>query len=541
MSNWKRLKHDCPICNGQRKHKDCRQSLSSGLVFCHDDTANPTGWIFRKHDSNGFGIWQHEAGATAYTEQAQIDREQARQARQAQKQAQRQAQIAAQLPAVERDRWNRNLIQSLPLSAIDRTHLVDRGFLPEWIEADGYRTVEPWQALPTSFPLNFPGRSLRDSLAVQSIGIVCPIPNVDGQIVGFQVRQRDGSNGRYRWVSCQNAPVHLDGEMPIGVYVPIEGVQGDAVWLVDSPAIKASLARYRLNAPVIGATNGSFSSSSQNTTHTLATLFDRHPSVKRLVFVPDAGDVKNQSVMQRWQSQFEFCAKLGYEVAIAWWGQISKEECDIDELPPEQFGQICYLSFAEFAAIAIEHGGLDPSAEPTSYQQRVDRAQRYLNTLALTPDLELDCEFLPDELWQKLPLTGIVSLLSRKGSGKSKAMLKPAIAHYVQQGKRVLSVTPRVVLGLEQCEKFSGLDFEMRWIDTLGSTQEAQSQQPAGSCCWDSFWRIADQHWDVLILDEARLGLKHLATANTAVKARRPQILKMLAQLVGRVLAKGGL
>ncbi|NJL19583.1 MAG: DEAD/DEAH box helicase family protein [Leptolyngbyaceae cyanobacterium SM1_3_5] len=541
MSQWKRLKRDCPICEGQRKHKDCRQSLSSGLVFCHDDTANPSGWIFRGHDAQGFGIWQSAANAAAFAEQSQVDREQERQAKRARKQAERDAKIAAQLPAVERDKWNRKLTQSLSLSPIDRVALLDRGFKPEWIEADGYRTVEQWQSLPIGFPHNFPGRTVRGGLSIQSIGIACPIPNVDGQIVGFQNRQRDGSNGKYCWASCENSRVHLDAEMPIGVYVPLGEVQGDTVWIVDSPAIKGSLARYRLNAPVLGATNGGFASSPNTTQDTLTKLFDRHPTLKRLVFAPDAGDVKNKAVMQRWRSQYEFLTKLGYQVDVAWWGQISKEECDIDELPPEQFDQIRYLNFAEFVAIAVEHGGLDASAAPTSYQQRVDRAQRYLNTLALTPDLELDCEFLPPDLWQKLPLTGIVNLLSRKGSGKSKAMLKPAIAHFVEQGKRVLSITPRVVLGLEQCAKFSSSNFEMRWIDALGSTEEAQRQQPAGSCCWDSFWKIADQHWDVLILDEVRLGLKHLATSNTTVKKRRPQILKMLAELIRRIIANGGL
>lgn len=543
MSQWNYLKRDCPICNGDRKHKDCRQSLTTNLVFCHDDQANPIGWKFRGHDRNGFGIWQSEEDASAFTEQSQAERERERAAKQAQKQARRDAQIAAQLPAVERDKWNRKLIQPLSLSAIDHVHLLDRGFLPEWIEADGYCTVEQWQALPFGFPLNFPGRSQNGKLVVKGVGILCLIRDVNGQIVGFQVRHRDGSIGRYHWVSCQNSPVHLNGEMPIGVYVPIEELQGDAVWLCDSPAIKASLARYRLNAPVIGATNGSFASSPETTQDALTKLFDRHTNLKRLVLAPDAGDVKNKAVMQRWRSQHKFLTKLGYQVQFAWWGQISKDDdCDIDELAPAKFDQIRYLSLEEFEAIAIEQGGIVLKTEVEGeYTERVKQAQKYLNTLYLTPDLELDCEFLPPELWQKLPLTGIVNLLSRKGSGKSKAMLKPAIASFVEQGKRVISVTPRVVLGLEQCEKFSGLNFKMRWIDTLGSTQEAQSQQPAGSCCWDSFWKIANQHWDVLILDEVRLGIKHLATSNTAVKERRPQILKMLAELVRRVIASGGL
>ncbi len=140
------------------------------------------------------------------------------------------------------------------------------------------------------------------------------------------------------------------------------------------------------------------------------------------------------------------------------------------------------------------------------------------------------------DLWQQLPTAGIVAIQSRKGSGKSKAILKPLIHHYKQQGKRILSVTPRVVLGLEQCVKF-----EMHWIDELGETKEAQRLQLAGGVCWDSLWRIAEQHWDVLILDETRLGLKHLATANTAVRQRRPQIMLMLSNLIHRLLSHAGL
>ncbi|NJL20124.1 MAG: hypothetical protein HC895_03670 [Leptolyngbyaceae cyanobacterium SM1_3_5] len=377
MSNWKRLGRDCPICNGQRKHKDCRQSISTGLIFCHDDTANPTGWIFRKHDSNGFGIWQAEADATAYAEQPQLERDREREARQRQKQQRQAAELAAQMPAVERDRWNRKLLKSLSLSEADRAHLLDRGFKPEWIEADGYCSIAQWQALPAGFPLNFPGRTKRGGFVAKSSGIVCPTPDVEKQIVGLQNRQHDGSQGRYCWGSCENAPVHLNGEMPIGVYVPIADVQGDAVWLVDSPVLKGSLARYLFNVFVIGATNGSFASSFKTTRHTLTTLFDRYPMLKRVRLTPDAGDVRNKSVMKRWLVQHDFLIKLGYEVDVAWWEQITKEECDIDELPPTQFDQIRYLSFAQFEAIAREQGGLAALNRKATISNRA-AADRYI-------------------------------------------------------------------------------------------------------------------------------------------------------------------
>jgi len=65
MTNWKRFtRGECPICAGARK--DCRQSTSSGLIFCRDTEANPFDYVFRGTDSNGFGIWAYKADAESW-------------------------------------------------------------------------------------------------------------------------------------------------------------------------------------------------------------------------------------------------------------------------------------------------------------------------------------------------------------------------------------------------------------------------------------------------------------------------------------------
>ena len=535
----------CPICSGERK--DCRRNTSTDILYCRTALVSPpSGWSCLGEDRHGFwkyaeahGDW-NETQRLQYQEQHELRRQ-----RLLQEQARQQA---VTLPAQQRDRYYRRLLAELPLHPLDRADLQQRGLTDQQIQVLGAKSVEQWQRLSASFSHTLPGVNLNGtSLNTPGAGYICPIPDVDGYIVGFQIRFRvvEEDEARYKWLTSAtkkrpHGPTpHLpNGELPLAVYTSTRPSAGLA--LVEGTGLKPYLVSQRLGITAIGAAGGAWASSPETLKATLAQLTADRPS-KRVTFYPDAGDVRNRSVISRWQNLQTLLESWGYTVQVAWWGQISKAEADIDELNSSQLKTIRCLHPATFWAIAIEQGGLEAAVkqgnvELDAYWQRVTDAQRKLNTLSSYPDVELDCEFLPTDLWQQLPTSGIVAIQSRKGSGKSKAILKPLIHHYKQQGKRILSVTPRVVLGLEQCVKF-----DMHWINELGETEAAQSLQLAGGVCWDSLWRIAEQHWDVLVLDETRLGLKHLATANTAVRQRRPQIMLMLSNLIHRLLSHAGL
>lgn len=442
MSGFTHFKHgDCPICNGASKN--CRQSQSTSLIFCRDTSVNPTGYIYRGDDVHGFGMWQASSDAEAFTSQAKDERNQQRREFLEASLRRQQQQIKQQMPAIQRDKWYRKLLDQMVLTDVDREKLLARGLTPEQIIRDGYRSLTAWQKVKKDFPPNLPGILPHGAINAHADGILCPIPNKDGLIISCQIRLHDGTDGRYRWLTSatknnlDGVTSHLDGELPLGVFYPAEAeFLGEEIWLTEGTSIKPSITSKQLGVPVLGAASGRFDTSPETAKATIEHLSTKY-STKVLTFAVDAGDVANTcGVSQRWLSQFDLFQKLGYQCRVAWWGQVDKSFSDIDELKPLQLSDIRYLSIEEFKELCIKWGGLIPSGtdfykatnnstsrktdEPTDYSQRVASAQRKLHTLSYPADLICDPaqKYLPN-LVGKIPTKGIVFPKSPKGSGKS--------------------------------------------------------------------------------------------------------------------------
>ena len=536
MSGWTRLGHDCPICNGDRKHKDCRQSVESGLIFCHDDKADPTGWIFRGFDKYGFGIWQDELDAKAFSEKSKEERQRERLERQQQQRQRKQAQIAAQMSADERDRWNRQLLEILSLNAGHRDSLQARGFQPDQIDATGYRSVEQWQTIPESFSANFPGRTSQGNLAVKLPGTLCPVLNVEKQIVGFQNRRDDDSEGRYNWLSSKVAPVHINGELPLGVYQP-EQSKGQAIWLTDSPAIKSDLASQLLGVPVVGATNGNFHGSPNLTQHTLSVLSDRYQTT-HLILALDAGDVKNRAVCQRWQQQHKFLSDLGYSIWFAWWGQVEKTDCDIDELKSGQFGQIQFISLKDFEAIASEHGGLEAkplTKKEQKAQQRERRRQLARNQYQHLSQLKAE-RFLtintPNLNFDELALEpgAVYVLCSAKGTRKTEG-----VRSILPRFKNIYSWFSRIALGREECHRL-----DLTWREEM---ERYQGFLKVGFCS-NSSYKFNPRHLQdngLLLVDECDQVFDHNFSSICNRDGVRPLILNSLSAHIAAAVSGNGM
>lgn len=536
MSGWTRLRRDCPICSGDRKHKDCRQSVESGLVFCHDDKANPSGWIFRGFDKHSFGIWQDEIDAKAFSEKSKEERQQERLERQQQQRQRKQAQIAAQMPVDERDLWNRKLIESLSLSANDQANLEARGLELGQLEAEGYRSVEQWQAIPENFPASFPGRTSQGNLAAKLPGILCPIPNVQGQIVGFQIRRHDDSEGRYGWLSSKAAPIPIDGELPLGVYQP-EQFKGQAIWLTDSPAIKSSLASQLLSVPVVGATNGSFYGSPELTRDTLSVLSERYQTT-HLILALDAGDVKNRAVCQRWQQQHQFLTDLGYSIWFAWWGQVEKRDCDIDELKSGQFGQIQFISLKDFEALASEHGGLEAkplTKKEQKAQQRERRRQlaqsQYQQLSQLTAERFLTIN-TPKLDFEELALEpgAVYIICSAKGTSKTEGII-PILPRF----KNIYSWFSRIALGREECHRLN-----LTWREEMGGYQGFLKV----GFCSNSSYKFNPRHLQesgLLLVDECDQVFDHNFSSICNRDGVRPLILNSLSAHIAAAVSGNGM
>jgi hypothetical protein len=286
--------------------------------------------------------------------QAERDDRQRALSRRRQERAEAEAQRRAEaLPPQERDRLYRSLLAQLPLHPADRSDLHRRGLSDEQIEAWGVRSVEQWQRLDQELPHELAGVSLDGrSLITPRPGYLCPIRDVNGYIVGFQLRARVSKDRRYGWLTGRtkkrpNGPTnHLpNGELPLVVNRPGKA-QRQSIALVEGLGAKPFILSQRLGLVTIGAAGGLFAASAE----TLKLSLDKL-GVKTIEFYPDAGAVQNKDVLRQYRATWKLLKAWGYEVRIGWWGQEDKRvHRDIDEL--EDLSQIQFLSIAEFEAIA---------------------------------------------------------------------------------------------------------------------------------------------------------------------------------------------
>jgi energy-coupling factor transporter ATP-binding protein EcfA2 len=193
-------------------------------------------------------------------------------------------------------------------------------------------------------------------------GYVVGIPGLDGKIIGGQKRcdiDLDGK-GRYRWAFTAGSsalPVGgINTEMPVAVYSAAEPT---CVALVEGTGVKPYLASKVLGAIALGAAGGNHLSSMSQ----VGPIIAANPDLSLLV-IPDAGDVLNNAVMRR----HEATANAFPQALFLYWGQETKEACDIDEQP--DLSNALYLDWAEFKALSGDLLGAPsilalPAAAPT--------------------------------------------------------------------------------------------------------------------------------------------------------------------------------
>jgi len=510
--------------------------------------------------------------------------------RQYQEEQAKRDRLSGEMPAVERDKHYREILRQLSLSFEDKQDLVRRGFTESQILKSGFKSVERWQKLTRTFPGNLPGIGKQgDSLISHTPGYVCPIVNSDRLIVGLQVRKRvvlDGDKNRYYFLS-QNSAIRIDDQIPLAVFSP-DDRQADRIALIEGLGAKPFLACERLNMPVIGASGGHWVASLNHLRKSLVELGAK----EEVVIFADAGSVSNKDVARQYKRTAEAIVNLGYTPIFAWWGQVNKSFGDIDELQPEEFTSIRYLSLVEFERLCIKWGGLEPSASritPINYDERVGEAQRRLHTLSYPADLICDprTKYLPD-LVGKIPTSGIVLLKSPKGSGKShqiKQIKRHLCGHWEEKvtypemtapeqlnvfkaakkqikpapiiertwnpglGKKFISINARIALGREQSIKWeftyiedADLDSGKEEFGTKLTTESILENTSEIGLCADSLAKLKHRDWSnhVIVIDEIELVLNHVSTSSTC-RDKRSEILKVIQDKIRESVDNGGL
>jgi len=227
----------------------------------------------------------------------------------------------------ERDKAIRAMRDSLGLITRHRHDLRKRGLSEEAIEQGLFFSLNKGEnPMPSSVPMEFPGVQKKGNqkyIYSRVSGYACVSFNEKGQATGFQIRNDTNNDGnpKYLWLK----DLHLkNNEMPLTT-INLEMVKEGKIPLLVEGILKPFIVAHKFNAPVIGASGGSFVGSMSQLKRMLG-------DQKEVIIVPDAGDVVNTHTQGRWTHLINQLERLGLTVQVMWWDQIAKSDRDIDEL-----------------------------------------------------------------------------------------------------------------------------------------------------------------------------------------------------------------
>lgn len=592
----------CPVCSGI--NGACR-TLEDDTVFCHSladarKGEKINGYICVKPASGHTATFKPDNSAE-WSEKRRREWEALKAQRQQKAKLEEQQRRERALSADERHQLYTQILEQLSLDSATLNDLHKRGFTTAEIDACSFKSVAKWQKLEAPIDKRLPGIGFNGrSLITSGDGYLCPLYDLQGRIVALQLRLHNPPDGnRYRWLSSsgQTLALYPEGENPLTVLRPTGKPEGIA--LVEGTGAKPFLVAHRLNQLVIGAAGGQWTLSLKLLKQYLEGAHSSPRKEKIITLYPDAGDVTNPQVVHRWRKVANLLTSWGYTVTFAWWGQVDKSFPDIDELQPERYDEIRYLSICEFKALCIKWGGLKPEQEsnitPIDYEQQVALAQKKLHSLTYPADIVCNPskKYLPD-LLGKIPLQGIVAIKARKGSGKSyqikqiknhccgcwsERTIYPEIPQLPPEqlslfdkskpqdaevkapepeieriynkglGMKFLSINARIALGRGQA-----VQWDFTWIedaDIDGQSEFGSARISTASIlenidqiglCWDSLGKVFGRDWSntLVVIDEIELGLNHLTTSSTC-KDRRSFILHTLEVKLKECLENNGL
>jgi hypothetical protein len=373
---------------------------------------------------------------------------------------------AESLPALERDIAARAILAQLSLNEIDRKDLIRRGFTAQQIKEIGFRSVEKFQKLTEPVNNRFPGVNIQGNRLNNGFigGIMIPIYTITGEIVAFQIRNREASKSRYRWLSSVwekgrdngSAPNLPNGEIPLTFSYPqLLGVQPvtRSIGLAEGTGAKPNLAAIEMGQQVIGAAGGQFLSAPEQ----LKDALERWRANYIDLYL-DGEDIHKPQVIRRWLNLYHQLLEWGYKPRLMWSGQ------DIDELEDLSLTRKIELDELELLLGATHAEETSARLHPLSGAELPQRLspivslarKLYQKSHSFTPNQTQCNRFLQ---WE-IPETGLentlVGIKSALGTGKTE-VLKALAAWARKLGLELIFIGYRNNLLRQTCDRIPDL------------------------------------------------------------------------------------
>jgi hypothetical protein len=405
------------------------------------------------------------------------------------------------------------------------------------IENRLYFTINPNQEVPFNIPPNLPG--VKDGqIKAAGPGYACVIFDPQGRATGWQIRLDDSTDNKYRWAKGERSSHLANGELPITSAYPIT-INHPAIWACEGIS-KPGIASNRLGVIFIGASGANFASSPEQTAEHLKAASDYLGGTKEVVFAPDGGAVSNENVLKAYKRSWELFSKLGYEIKVAWWGQITKERPDIDELVVwwgkerlDGFESVELISPKRFWDI-VNHTKQQAERDEKLRQERLareaeDAIYERLTTIQEKPWKVINTPQINlDELLTEPGAIYIIS--SAKGTHKTNALV-PVVGRY----DKVFAWFSRVALGREECNRIGVV-----WKDEVVT----YSNKNKRGFCADSAFQFDPKNLSgggLVLGDECDQVFAHMFGSTCNKDGKRPLILATLEAHIDAAIHGGGM
>ncbi|CAD5983542.1 hypothetical protein NO976_04346 (plasmid) [Planktothrix agardhii] len=249
------------------------------------------------------------------------------------------------------DREARKILKQLGLSAKHREQLHGRGLTDEQIDQRGFKSVDRYQEFNLiSISPNFPGMGDKGTLANSGSGILIPIRNIKGLIIGFQLA-RDDREPKYQWL-WGSSDRRVSGELPLQFLK----LNSSPDLNIIEGTLKPLPAAHLHNINVLGAGGVNWHGSKKE----FKAIVDSK-NFDLYILNPDTGCKANHHVMGAYRELYLFLKKLGVTLYIRDWGQSDRpksDKVDIDEIDTETFNNARIISYIEWDNQVIDQGEL---------------------------------------------------------------------------------------------------------------------------------------------------------------------------------------